>query len=57
MDDMNWHRETWQFMEKIVREGMKQRLLVRAQERWREQVPNEIGAAAMIRGDRDAESR
>jgi len=38
----------------MIRERKKQRILARAQERWNDQVPNDRGAAVMIREDRDA---
>jgi len=54
MDDVNWQTEIKQIVEKTIRERKKQRILARAQERWKTQVPNERGAAVMIREDRDA---
>ncbi len=54
MDDVNWQTEIKQIVEKTIRERKKQRILARAQERWKTQVPNERGAAIMIREDRDA---
>lgn len=54
MNDINWQAEIKQTVEKMVRERRKQRLLARMQERWTRQIPNEVGAAAMIREDRDA---
>jgi hypothetical protein len=54
MDDVNWQTELKQIVEKTIRERKKQRILARAQERWKTQIPNERGAAAMIREDRDA---
>lgn len=54
MDDINWQTELKQIVEKTIKERKKQRLLARAQERWYEQVPNDRGAAEMIREDRDA---
>jgi hypothetical protein len=43
-----------QAVEKMVRDEKKQRILADAQEPWKDQIPNRIGAAAMIREDRDA---
>ncbi len=54
MDDVNWQAEIKQTVEKMIKERKKQRILARAQERWKDQVQNEMGAAAMIRDDRDA---
>jgi methionyl-tRNA synthetase len=54
MDDVNWQTEIKQIVEKMIRERKKQRILARAQERWNDQVPNDRGAAVMIREDRDA---
>jgi len=54
MDDVNWQNEIKQIIEKTVKEHKKQRILARAQSRWKDQVPNEKGAAEMIREDRDA---
>lgn len=54
MDDINWQVEIKQAVEKMIKERKKQRILARAQERWKDQVENEVGAAAMIREDRDA---
>jgi len=54
MNDINWQAEIKQTVEKMVRDRKKQRLLARMQERWTHQIPNEVGAAAMIRDDRDA---
>jgi len=54
MDDINWQTELKQIVEKTIKESKKQRLLARAQERWNDQVPNDKGAAEMIREDRDA---
>jgi len=54
MDDINWQTELKQIVEKTIKERKKQRLLARAQERWNDQVPNDKGAAEMIREDRDA---
>jgi hypothetical protein len=41
-------------VERMVRERKKAKLLNEAQELWNRQTSNEIGAAAMIREDRDA---
>ena len=54
MDDINWQAEIKQIVEKTVKERKKQKILVRAEERWKSQIPNERGAAEMIREDRDA---
>ncbi len=54
MSDINWQAEIRQAVEKMVREKKKLRALARMQERWKDQIPNKIGAAAMIREDRDA---
>ena len=54
MSDVNWQAEIRETIEKTVRDKNKQRLLARMQERWEHQRPNEVGAAAMIREDRDA---
>ena len=54
MDDINWQTELKQIVKKTIKERKKQRLLARAQERWNDQVPNDKGAAEMIREDRDA---
>jgi hypothetical protein len=54
MDDINWQAEIKQIVEKTIKERKKQRILARAKERWNGQVPNESGAAEMIREDRDA---
>ncbi len=53
MDDVNRQAEIQQTVEKMAKERKKQRLLARAQERWKDQVENETGAAAMIREDRE----
>ncbi len=53
MDDVNRPDEINQTVEKMIKERKKQRLLARAQERWKDQVENEMGAAAMIREDRE----
>lgn len=54
MDDINWQAEIKKVVEKMIKEQRKQRLLSRAQERWKSQIPNDRGAAEMIREDRDA---
>jgi hypothetical protein len=54
MDDINWQTEIKQIVEKTIKEHKKQRILARAQGRWKDQVQNERGAAEMIREDRDA---
>jgi hypothetical protein len=54
MDDINWQMEIRQAVEKMVREKKKQKLLTEAKELWKEQIPNKIGAAEMIRADRYA---
>ena len=53
MDDINWQAEIKQIVEQTVKERKKQRILARAEERWKDQIPNERGAAKMIREDRD----
>jgi hypothetical protein len=40
--------------ENAIKKRETQRILARAQERWKTQVPNERGAAELIREDRDA---
>jgi hypothetical protein len=54
MPDVNWQAEIRQMVESMVREKKKQRLLAEAQELWSRQKTNTIGAAEMIREDRDA---
>ena len=57
MDEMayvNWQAEIRQSVERMVREKKKQKLLEEAKELWKDQIPNEVGAAEMIREDRDA---
>jgi hypothetical protein len=54
MSDVNWQGEIKQTVERMVREKKKERLLAEAQELWKHQKPNAIGAAQMIREDRDA---
>ena len=54
MNDVNWQVEIRQSVERIVREKKKQKLLAEAKELWEDQIPNKIGAAEMIREDRDA---
>ncbi len=52
--DVNWQSEIRQMAERMVRERKKAKLLDEAKALWKHQTPNEIGAAAMIREDRDA---
>lgn len=54
MPDINWQAEIKQTVERVVREKKKQRLLAEARELWTHQKPNTVGAAEMIRADRDA---
>lgn len=54
MSDIDWQAEIRQAVERMVREKKKQRLLAKAEELRKHQKPNKIGAAAMIREDRDA---
>lgn len=54
MPDINWQAEIRQTVERMVREKKKQRLLAEAQELWKHQKINKVGAAEMIREDRDA---
>jgi hypothetical protein len=54
MPDVNWQAEIRHMVERMVRERKKAKLLNEAQELWNRQASNEIGAAAMIREDRDA---
>jgi hypothetical protein len=54
MNDVNWQAEIRQSVERMVREKKKQKLLEEAKELWKDQIPNEVGAAEMIREDRDA---
>jgi hypothetical protein len=54
MDDINWQMEIKHVVEKAIKERKKQKILARAQERWKTQVQNERGAAELIREDRDA---
>ncbi len=54
MSDINRQAEIRQAVEKMVREKKKLRALARMQERWKDQIPNKIGAVAMILEDRDA---
>ena len=54
MSDVNWQGEIKQTVERMVREKKKERLLAEAVELWKHQKPNAIGAAQMIREDRDA---
>jgi hypothetical protein len=52
--DINWQAEIKQSVERMIREKKKQRLLAEAQELWKRQKTNTVGAAEMIREDRDA---
>jgi len=54
MNDVNWQTEIRQSVERMVREKKKKRLLEEAKELWKDQIPNKVGAAEMIREDRDA---
>jgi hypothetical protein len=54
MSDVNWQGEIKQTVERMVREKKKERLLAEAQQLWKRQESNAIGAAEMIREDRDA---
>ncbi len=54
MPDINWQAEIKQSVERMVREKKKRRLLAAAEELWKNQRSNTIGAAEMIREDRDA---
>jgi len=54
MPEVNWQAEIKQLVERMIREKKKQRLLAEAQDLWTHQKPNTIGAAKMIRADRDA---
>jgi hypothetical protein len=54
MNDVNWQAEIRQSVERMVREKKKQKLLEDAKELWKDQIPNKVGAAEMIREDRDA---
>ena len=54
MSDINWQAEIKQAVERMIREKKKQRLLAEAQELWKRQKTNTVGAAEMIREDRDA---
>ena len=54
MDDINWQAEIKRLVEADIRERKKRRILVRSQQRMKEMVPNKVGAATMIREDRDA---
>lgn len=54
MNDVNWQAEIRQSVERMVREKKKQKLLEEAKELWKDQIPNKVGAAEMIREDRDA---
>ena len=54
MPDVNWQAEVRQSVERTVREKKKERMLAEAKDLWKLQKNNEIGAAEMIREDRDA---
>jgi hypothetical protein len=54
MPDIDWQAEIRQAIVGMVREKKRQRILADARELWKHQEPNRIGAAAMIREDRDA---
>jgi len=54
MNDVNWQAEIRQSVERMVREKKKQKLLDEAKELWTDHIPNKVGAAEMIREDRDA---
>ena len=54
MNNVNWQAEIRQSVERMVREKKKQKLLAEAKELWKDQIPNKVGAAEMIREDRDA---
>ncbi len=54
MSEVNWQADIRMMVETMVRERNKMKLLARAEARWKEQVPNEKGASAMIREDRNA---
>jgi len=54
MSDVNWQGEIKQTVERMVREKKKERLLAEAQQLWKHQETNAIGATEMIREDRDA---
>jgi hypothetical protein len=54
MSDINWQAEIRQMVEELVRERRKQRILVKAQERRKQMKNIDLGAAEMIREDRDA---
>ena len=54
MNDVNWQAEIRQSVERMVREKKKQKLLAESKDLWKDQIPNKVGAAEMIREDRDA---
>ena len=54
MDDINWQAEIKRLVEADIRERKKRRILARAEQRLKKMVPNKVGAAIMIREDRDA---
>ena len=53
MSEVNWQVEIRQSVERMVREKKKHKLLEDAKELWKDQIPNKVGAAEMIREDRD----
>ncbi len=54
MSDVNWQSEIRQMVEDLVREKKKQRFLANARELRQKMKPIGVGAAEMIREDRDA---
>ena len=54
MNDINWQAEIRQSVERMVREKKTHKLLEEAKVLWKDQIPNKVGAAEMIREDRDA---
>lgn len=50
MDDINWQAEIKQIVEKTIKERKKQRILARAEERWKDQIPNERGGSGNDKG-------
>ncbi len=54
MSDVNWQVEIRQAVERMVREKKKHRFLAEARELRNKMKPVDIGAAEMIREDRDA---
>ena len=57
MSDINWQAEIRHMVETKVRETNKLRILLRSKKRLEKMVENKIGSAAMIREDRDANTR